>query len=236
MDAYAEALGSLPLMRQPGEFWLYDTGMQLLGVLIERAAGQPLGDFMAERLFEPLGMVDTGFFVPAAKLDRLAGIWWRNHATGVLERFDGIGAESRFAAPPGFASASGGLVSTADDYLAFARMMANGGRLGAVRILSAESVARMSRDQIAPEVKARSPFAPGFWEAGGWGYGMQAVTNPMPGYPRGCGWAGGYGTSGYWDAETGLIGIHLTQGLMESPAPTAVFADFWTGARAAAGV
>ena len=61
MDAYAAALGSLPLMRQPGEYWLYDTGMQLLGVLIERAAGQPLADFMAERIFAPLGMVDTGF-------------------------------------------------------------------------------------------------------------------------------------------------------------------------------
>jgi CubicO group peptidase (beta-lactamase class C family) len=236
MDAYAEALGSLPLMRQPGEFWLYDTGMQLLGVLIERAAGQPLGDFMAERLFEPLGMVDTGFFVPAAKIDRLAGIWWRDYATGALERFDGVGAESRFAAPPGFASASGGLVSTADDYLAFARMMANGGRLGGARILSAESVARMSRDRIAPAVKGRSPFAPGFWDVGGWGYGMQVVTKPAPGGPVGCGWVGGYGTSGYWDAASGLIGIHLTQRLMESPAPTGVFTNFWTGARAAAGV
>jgi CubicO group peptidase (beta-lactamase class C family) len=76
----------------------------------------------------------------------------------------------------------------------------------------------------------------GFWEAGGWGYGMQVVTDPQPGYPRGCGCVGGYGTSGYRDAASGLIGIHLTQRVMESPAPTAVFTDFWTGARAAVGV
>ena len=81
MDGYAAALGSLPLMRQPGDYWLYDTGMDLLGVLIERAAGQPLEVFMAERLFAPLGMADTGFSVPGEKLDRLAACYWRNHAT-----------------------------------------------------------------------------------------------------------------------------------------------------------
>ena len=126
MDGYAAALGSLPLMRQPGDYWLYDTGMDLLGVLIERAAGQPLARFMAERIFAPLGMADTGFSVPAAKLDRLAACYWRNIASGEFERFDGEGEESRFARPPRFASAAGGLVSTADDYLAFARMMLGG--------------------------------------------------------------------------------------------------------------
>ena len=96
--------------------------MQLLGVLIERAAGMPLAAFMAERIFAPLGMVDTGFSVPQAKLDRLAACYWRNHETGDFELFDPA-RRSRFAKPPRFASASGGLVSTADDYLAFARMM-----------------------------------------------------------------------------------------------------------------
>ena len=94
----------------------------------------------------------------------------------------------------------------------------------------------MTTDHITPAQKAASPFGPGFWEAGGWGLGMQVITDPQPGGPRGCGWVGGYGTSSYWDPETGLIGIHLTQRVMESPAPTPVFTDFWTGARAAAGV
>ena len=127
------------------------------------------------------------------------------------------------------------MVSTADDYLAFARMMLNGGVHQGRRILSAASVAAMMTDQITPAQKAVSPFGSGFWDAGGWGYGMQVVTRPQPGGPLGCGWVGGYGTSGYWDPATGLVGIHLTQRLMESPEPTAVFTDFWTGARAAAG-
>jgi CubicO group peptidase (beta-lactamase class C family) len=236
MDGFAAALGSLPLMRQPGEYWLYDTGMQLLGVLIERAAGMPLAAFMAERIFAPLGMVDTGFSVPEAKLDRLAACYWRNSETGDFELFDPGEEESRFAKPPRFASASGGLVSTADDYLAFARMMLGGGEYRGRRILSEDSVRAMQTDRIPAEVKARSPFGPGFWEAGGWGLGMQVVTRPVPGGPVGCGWVGGYGSSGYWDPASGLVGIQLTQRLMESPEPSEVFTDFWTGAREAAGV
>jgi CubicO group peptidase (beta-lactamase class C family) len=94
----------------------------------------------------------------------------------------------------------------------------------------------MQTDRIPAEVKARSPFGPGFWEAGGWGLGMQVVARPVPGGPVGCGWVGGYGSSGYWDTASGLVGIHLTQRLMESPEPTELFTDFWTGAREAAGV
>jgi len=236
MDGFAAALGSLPLMRQPGEYWLYDTGMQLLGVLIERAAGMPLAAFMAERIFAPLGMVDTGFSVPEAKLDRLAACYWRNFETGDFELFDAGEEESRFAKPPRFASASGGLVSTADDYLAFARMMLGGGEYRGQRVLSEDAARAMQTDRIPAEVKARSPFGPGFWEAGGWGLGMQAVTRPVPGGPVGCGWVGGCGSSGYWDPASGLVGIHLTQRVMESPEPTEVFTDFWTGARDAAGV
>ena len=234
MDAYAAALASLPLARQPGEAWLYDTSMQLLGVLLERASGQPLEALMRERLFEPLGMADTGFSVPAAKLGRLPACWWRNYATGVVERFDPAGAESRFAAAPGFASASGGLVSTADDYLAFARMMLNGGRHGDRRVLSEASVRAMTTDHITAAQKAASPFVPGFWETRGWGYGLSVMQAPGPGDPRGFGWDGGYGTSGYWDPASGVIGVLLTQRLMESPAAPPVFTDFWRGAFAAA--
>ena len=196
MDGYAAALGSLPLMRQPGDYWLYDTGMDLLGVLIERAARQPLEVFMAERLFAPLGMADTGFSVPGEKLDRLAACYWRNPASGEFERFDGEGGESSFAKAPRFASASGELVSTADDYLAFARMMLGEGRYRGRRVLSEASVRAMQVDRIPAEVKARSQFGRGFWEAGGWGLGMQVVTNPPPDRPLGCGWVGGRGTSG----------------------------------------
>ena len=98
MDGYAAALGSLPLMRQPGEYWLYDTGMDLLGVLIERAAGAAAGGrSWRSGCSRRSGWRTPGFSVPAAKLERLAACYWRNPASGEFERFDGEGEESRFA-------------------------------------------------------------------------------------------------------------------------------------------
>ena len=85
-DEWMRRLGTLPLMHQPGERWMYNTGSDVLGVLIARASGQPLETFLRERIFEPLGMKDTGFSVPAAKLDRLATSYWTNPETGELER------------------------------------------------------------------------------------------------------------------------------------------------------
>lgn len=229
-DAWIKALGELPLMRQPGTTWMYDTGLTVLGALIERAAGKPLETVYRERLFEPLGMADTAFRVPTDDVRRLPTQYWRNFQTGVVEVFDPAGADSRFARTPGFASAAGGLLSTADDYLAFARLMLNRGEHRGRRLLSEHSVAAMTADHVTPGQKARSPFAPGFWDRRGWGYGLSVVHRHEPGDPRGFGWDGGYGTSAYWDPETGVIGVLLTQRMMESPAPPPVFTDFWRAA------
>jgi CubicO group peptidase (beta-lactamase class C family) len=229
-DAWLRTLGSLPLMRQPGEAWMYDTALTVLGVLIARASGQPLEVFFRERIFEPLGMKDSGFSVPAEKLDRLPTCYMRNPATGTFEIFDAAGGDSQFSRPPGLPSASGGLVSTADDYLAFARMMLNKGEHAGKRLLSERSVALMTTDQITPQQKAVSPFSPGFWEKRGWGYALSVIHKHEPGEPRGFGWDGGYGTCCYWDPETGLIGILLTQRLMDSPAAPLAFVDFWRSA------
>lgn len=226
-DAWTAALGELPLMQQPGTTWLYDTGITVLGVLLERAAGKPLGELYRERLFEPLGMPDTGFQVPAGGLERLPAQYWRNFRTGAVEAFDPAGAGSRFAQTPGFASAAGGLVSTADDYLAFSRLMLNRGIHGGRRLLSERAVTAITTDHITAAQKARSPFGPGFWDRRGWGYGVSVVQDPAPGDPHGFGWDGGYGTSGYWDPASGTVGILLTQRMMESPAPPLVFTDFW---------
>ncbi|WNG47867.1 beta-lactamase family protein [Archangium minus] len=228
-DAWIRALGSLPLMHQPGEAWMYDTGITVLGVLLSRASGQALEDFFRERLFEPLGMKDTGFSVPADKLDRLSTCYQRNPVTGQFEVFDAAGQDSRFSHPPGFPSAAGGLVSTADDYLAFARMMLNKGEHGGRRLLSERSVELMTTDHITPQQKAVSPFFPGFWDKRGWGYALSIVHQHEPGEPRGFGWDGGYGTSCYWDPETGLIGILMTQRLWDSATPAASV-DFWRSA------
>jgi CubicO group peptidase (beta-lactamase class C family) len=229
-DDWIRKLGSLPLMHQPGEVWMYDTGLTVLGVLLERASGQPLEAFYRERIFEPLGMKDTGFSVPAGKLDRLTTSYMRNPATEKFEIFDAAGQESRFSRPPGFPAANGGLISTADDYLAFARMMLNKGEYGGKRLLSARSVELMTTDHITPQQKAASPFSPGFWDKRGWGYGLSVIHKHEPGDPRGFGWDGGYGTSSYWDPETGLIGVLLTQRMMDSPTAPPAFVDFWRSA------
>jgi CubicO group peptidase (beta-lactamase class C family) len=226
-DAWIRNLGSLPLMRQPGESWMYDTGMTVLGVLIERASGQPLEDFYRERIFEPLGMKDTGFSVPSGKLDRLTTCYIRNPATGKMEIFDSAGGESQFSRPPGFPSASAGLVSTAGDYLAFARMMLNKGLYEGRRILSERSVELMTTDHITPEQKAASPFSAGFWDRRGWGYALSIVHKPVPGDARGFGWGGRYGTNCAWDPKSGLIGILLSQRLMDSLEVPQMNGDFW---------
>src|SRR5581483_10272872 len=117
-DEWIRRLGTLPLMYQPGERWLYGTGSEVLSVLIARVSGQPLETFLRERIFEPLGMKDTSFSVPADKLDRLASCYIPNPKTGTLELIDGV-RESQWGRPPTFPSGAGGLVSTIDDYLAF---------------------------------------------------------------------------------------------------------------------
>jgi CubicO group peptidase (beta-lactamase class C family) len=121
-DEWIRRLGTLPLMHQPGEKWMYNTGSDVLGVLIARASGQTLETCLRQRLFEPLGMKDTGFSVPATKLDRLATSYWTNAETGALELYDEAEG-GQWSRPPAFPSGAGGLVSTIDDYLAFGQMM-----------------------------------------------------------------------------------------------------------------
>src|SRR6266702_8721784 len=126
-DEWMRRLGTLPLMYQPGERWMYNTGADVLGVLIARASGQPLETFFRERIFEPLGMKDTGFSVPAGKLDRLATSYWTNFRTGTTEVYDQAKG-GQWSQPPAFPSGGGGLVSTIDDYLAFGQMMLSQGK------------------------------------------------------------------------------------------------------------
>lgn len=233
-EAWLARLAPLPLMDHPGEAWRYDTSFYVLGIIVARAAGAPLDRALAELVLEPLGMRDTGFHVPPEKVHRLPPVYGRNADTDGLEVFDPGGAASFFARRPGFPAGHGGLVSTADDYLAFARMMLDGGEAGGRRLLSAASVEAMTTDQVPDDVKARSPFAPGFWERRGWGYGGSMVKDPAPGEPRGFGWDGGYGTSAYWDAATGTIGILLTQRVVDSPEYPELYRTFWDHVHAAA--
>ncbi|MEJ7873302.1 MAG: serine hydrolase domain-containing protein, partial [Rubrobacteraceae bacterium] len=233
-DELMEHFGRLPLLHQPGEKWLYNSGSDILGVLISRVAGTSLEEFLRERIFAPLGMDDTSFSVPASKLDRLASSYWTNFETGEFEVFDGVD-DSRWARPPVFESGAGGLVSTVDDLLAFGQMMLDQGRYGDQRILSRPSVDLMTTDHITPEQKAVSGFVPGFWDSNGWGFGVSIVTrrDDLASTPGRYGWDGGYGTSWYVDPKEGLVGILMTQRVWDSPGAPVVLFDFWTSAYAA---
>jgi len=228
-DEWLRRLGTLPLMHQPGEKWMYNTGSYVLGVLIERASGQPLESFLRERVFEPLGMRDTGFHVPADRIDRLATAYLADHETGELSLDDPAGPDSAWSRPPTLPDAGGGLVSTIDDYLAFGQMMANEGRYNGERLLSRLSVEAMTTDQLTPAQKAVSGFFPGYFDARGWGFGVSVTTKQVDGtaVPGQFGWDGGAGTSWYVDPREDMQAILFTQ-RAGFPLLSPVYRDFWT--------
>ncbi|MGH8918827.1 MAG: serine hydrolase domain-containing protein, partial [Actinomycetes bacterium] len=224
-DEWIRRLGTLPLMYQPGERWLYNTGAQVLGVLIGRAAGKPLEAFLAERIFEPLGMGDTGFSFRADQRDRLTTAYHADRS--VLDGPDG----SYWSTPPALPDASGWLVSTLDDFWAFARMLASGGG----GLLAPATVVAMTTNHVS-EVQ-RVGAGPFLDADHGWGYGMAAPASAdgAPDEPWGFGWEGGTGTTWRTDPVTGLTGILFTQLSMESPVAPTLYTDFWTCAREAIG-
>lgn len=229
-DEWLRRLGELPLICQPGERWLYNTGSDVLGVLIARACGQRLEEFLRERIFIPLGMADTGFSVPAGSLDRLPPQLATDFATGETVVFDP--PEGQWSAPPAFPSGAGGLVSTIGDYAAFASMLLGGGAYRGVRILSRPSVSLMTSDQLTPAQKAVSGLAPGDFDDMGWGFGMSVVTRRTGVGPSAgaYGWSGGLGTTWYNDPAEDLALILMTQRAWTSHRPPAICRDFWTAA------
>jgi CubicO group peptidase (beta-lactamase class C family) len=146
-DEWLKRLGTLPLFAQPGERWIYTTASNILGVLIARAAGQSFGDFLEERIFGPLGMNDTAFHVPPAKIERLVTAY--RPKDGSLDVWDDP-ATGGWSKPPAFEQADGGLVSTADDYLAFVRMLLADGLHEGRQMLSSDAVAAMTSNQLTP--------------------------------------------------------------------------------------
>jgi CubicO group peptidase (beta-lactamase class C family) len=228
-DEWIRRLGTLPLLYQPGEKWLYDTGADVLSVLIARAAGKPLETFFREHIFEPLGMKDTSFSVPAAKINRFATSYAPSFQTGALEVFDKAEGGD-WSRPPAFPSGAGGLVSTVDDYLAFAQMLLDDGKHGTARIISRPAVETMTADHLTPAQKADSGLTPGYFATHGWGLGVSVVTrrDEIWATPGRYGWDGGLGTSWANDPREDLVGILLTQRTWTSPVPPPVCQDFWT--------
>ncbi len=228
-DEWMKRLGSLPLMHQPGEAWMYNTGSAVLGVLIARASGMPFENFLKERIFDPLGMKDTTFSVTRSSLNRLATQYSLDPETNALTVFDPIEG-SQWATPPAFPDGSAGLLSTADDYLAFAQMMLNKGKVGNSRILSKLSVDAMITNQIPREHQPNASLFLG--DSSGWGMGVSVVTkrDGIASVPGRFGWDGGYGTSWFTDPHEQTLGILLTQRMWSSPLPPEVRQDFYTSA------
>jgi CubicO group peptidase (beta-lactamase class C family) len=226
-DEWMKRLGALPLAYQPGDKWLYHTGSDVLGVLMARVTGQPLGDVLAERVLRPLGMADTGFHVPQASLHRLPALYSPDQETGALAVSDDP-RRSLWGQPPVFPSAGGGLVSTADDLLAFCTMMLSKGRHDGGRLLARPTVEQMTTDLITEQQKAENTIF--FGGNSGWGLGFQVFhqRRTIDSTPGRFGWTGGTGTSVYTDPAEELIGILLTQREMISPVPPKVYRDFWT--------
>jgi CubicO group peptidase (beta-lactamase class C family) len=226
-DEWLKRLGSLPWMAQPGERWLYQVSADVLGVLIARVSGQSLGEFLRERLFDPLGMKETGFHVPPEKIDRLPSCYFLNRKTNSLNMYDDPANSSWLGQPP-FESAGGGLVSTIDDYFIFSRMLLNKGRHGREQILSRAAVELMTSDQLTPEQRLGSEIFFGDYRSWGFGMAVEIRRNDIFRTPGRFGWDGGFGTSAYIDPAEQLIGILFTQRMMDSPQPPKVFSDFWT--------
>ena len=218
-DTWIAGLGSLPLLAQPGERWMYNTGASVLGVLLARAAGEPIADVLRTRIFEPLGMKDTGFWT--AQADRLATSY-RPTPDGLVVHDEPAGAWSR---PPAFGDGAAGLVSTADDLFAFARMLLRGGS----GVLSAEAVEAMTSDQLTAEQKARGGLGSDFFAGQSWGFCLAVRDDGA------FGWDGGLGTSWLVDPAQDLTVIVLTQRMFESSEPPAVHEDIQAAAYAALG-
>ena len=204
-------LAAVPLLRQPGTAWEYSLSTDVLGRVIEAASGQRLGDFMAERIFKPLGMKDTAFHVPEAKASRLAASFDKDPATGIA--FKLIDVSKR----PGNDSGGAGTVSTAADYLRFSQMMLNGGTLDGQRILSRNTVRWMTSDHLGTRIPiAQSPGGNVLYPSQytfGLGLAVRPADGlaPTPGSAGDYNWGGYAGTAFWVDPKEQLVGVMMMQ-------------------------
>jgi CubicO group peptidase (beta-lactamase class C family) len=217
-ETWIAGLGSLPLMAQPGDRWMYNTGASVLGVLLARAADMPFAEVLRTRIFEPLAMADTSFWT--SDTGRLA-TGYRTSAEGLQVAEPPSGGWSK---PPAFCDGASGLVSTVDDMLSFSRMLLSGG----LSVLSKQAVGEMTRDQLTFEQRKGGK---GFLLGRSWGFCQSIVTE---GPRKGAfGWNGGFGTSWLADPLRDLSVIVLTQRMFESPEPPKVHAELQDAAYAA---
>ena len=213
-DDWMQRLATLPLLYQPGERFHYSHSTDVLGFIVGRIAGMPFRDFLMKRIFGPLGMVDTDFYVPPEKRKRAAVVYRLNEAKNVLEPLP----FKQHDTPPAYCGGGGGLISTADDYLKFARMMLNKGELDGTRLVSATTVELMCTNRLTPQQRA-IPFlgAIPMWDGMGFGLGVSVIDAPDKlgflgmGGVGSFGWPGAFGTWWQADPANDLIMVYLIQ-------------------------
>ncbi|KDE97582.1 hypothetical protein Y900_001200 [Mycolicibacterium aromaticivorans JS19b1 = JCM 16368] len=221
-DHWLAEISQLPLVHQPGERLTYSQATDVLGIAISRIEGKPLHTVLAERIFEPLGMSDTGFFISPDKRARAATMYRLDPESGL--QHDAMGPIP--VTEPRFCQGGAGLVTTVDDYLRFARMLLGGGDVDGVRVLSPESVESMRTDRLTAEQKQFPFLGLPFWVGRGFGLNLSVVTDPAKSGqlygPGGLGtfsWPGAYGTWWQADPANDLILIYLIQNYPNMSAP-----------------
>jgi CubicO group peptidase (beta-lactamase class C family) len=225
LQSMIDDLAKLPLEFSPGEAWNYSVATDVIGYLIGQISGMPFEQFLKERIFDPLGMSDTDFFVASDKADRLAACYSADGKGGMTLQDDP--ATSSFLVPPSFISGGGGLCSTAADYLTFCRALIDGGELGGVRLIGPKTLALMTSNHLPggrdlPEM-SRSLFSEAAYNGIGFGLGFSVTLNPaptlIPGSAGEYAWGGAATTSFWIDPAEELIAIFMTQVLPSSTYP-----------------
>lgn len=215
-DIWLKALGSLPLSYPPGERFHYSHATEVLGFLVARIEGKPLGQVLKDRIFGPLGMQDTDFWCPPEKRGRMAKLYRIDPATDRLQDVSFPHVDSQ----PAFEAGGGGLISTADDYLRFARMMLGKGEVDGVRLVKAETIEMMTANRLSDDQRAIPFMGIPFWLGQGFGLGVSVITDPQlqawmgAGSKGAFGWPGAFGT--WWQADPAeeMVLIYLIQNSM----------------------
>ncbi|KZD21655.1 serine hydrolase domain-containing protein [Tardiphaga robiniae] len=218
-------LAKIPLEFSPGDAWNYSVSTDVVGYLIEKIAGKPFEQFLQERIFDPLGMTDTNFFVPSDKAHRFAACYAADGKGGLTLQDDP--ATSSFLSPPSMISGGGGLCSTTADYLTFCRALLNGGALGDVRLLSPKTIALMTSNHLPGgrdlTEMSKSMFSEASYAGIGFGLGFSVTMNPaktmIPGSAGEYAWGGAASTAFWIDPAEQLIAIFMTQLLPSSTYP-----------------
>jgi CubicO group peptidase (beta-lactamase class C family) len=218
LDAMIEQLATLPLEFSPGTQWNYSVSIDVMGYLVQKLSGMSFGEFLRTRLFEPLGMTDSGFWCPSEKIDRFASCYMPRPGGGLQTQDDA--GKSTYAAPPNLESGGGGMISTAHDYLRFCAMMLNGGTLDGVQILSPKTVALFSLNHL-PDNKELADMAPAgnFSESGysgigfsiGCGVNINVAKTRLPGTLGEFFWGGAAATAFWIDPKEELAVVFMTQ-------------------------